>query len=163
MAADDTHCPYLNPRLTCDGLRRRKIHSSANITMKASTNPTSGDSTIGMTTFFTMTCHFTVALDARAAPTRPPMSACEDDDGKPKYHVMRFHTIAPTTAANTTTRPSLVRGASMMLPTVSATFVETSEPNKLNTAASNKAVRGVSARVDTDVAMAFAASWKPLV
>src|SRR3954454_12231282 len=155
MAADDTHCPYLNPRLTCDGLRRRKIHSSANITMKASTNPTSGDSTIGMTTFLTMTCHFTVALDARAAPTRPPISACDDEDGKPKYHVMRFHTIAPTTAAKTTTSPSCVRGTSMMpLPTVLAALAKPSAPKRLNTAASASATRGVSARVDTDVAMA---------
>src|SRR5206468_2331311 len=147
----DNHWPYLKPRLTCDGLRRRKIHSKATITTRASPNPTSGDSTIGMTTFLTMTCHLTVALDAIAAPTRPPMSACDDDDGSPKYHVIRFHAIAPTTAANTTTRPSLVFGASMMLPTVSATFVDTSEPARLKTAASPNAVLGVSARVDTDV------------
>jgi hypothetical protein len=31
------------------------------------------------------------------------------------------------------------------------------------TAARRRATRGVSARVETDVAMALAASWKPLV
>src|SRR5207248_4526436 len=95
---------------------------------------------------------------------RPPMRACDDDEGKPKYHVVRFHTMAPTTAAKMRTSPSWVFGASMMpLPTVVATLVETSEPTRLNTAASARAARGVSARVETEVAIALAASWKPLV
>jgi hypothetical protein len=51
----------------------------------------------------------------------------------------------------------------MMLPTVLATFVDTSAPARLNTAASASAARGVRARVDTDVAIALAASWNPLV
>ena len=38
------------------------------------------------------------------APTRPPISACDDDDGSPKYQVSRFQPIAPISAANTTTR-----------------------------------------------------------
>src|SRR5205823_5521680 len=39
---------------------------------------------------------------------RPPMRACDDDEGKPKYHVVRFHTMAPTTAAKMrTTSPSV--------------------------------------------------------
>ena len=36
-----------------------------------------------------------------AAPTTPPISACDDDDGRPKYHVARFHAIAPIRPANT--------------------------------------------------------------
>src|SRR3954469_11303273 len=91
------------------------------------------------------------------------MRACEDDEGSPKYHVTRFQTIAPATAANTTTRPCDVSGASMMLPTVLATLTDTSDPARLNTAARASAARGVRARVDTDVAMALAASWNPLV
>src|SRR4051812_13739639 len=154
MAAEDTHCPYLNPRLTCDGLPRRKIQSSASITRNASTNPTRGDSTIGTMTFFTMPAHLTLPLDARAAPTRPPIKACDDDEGKPKYQVMRFHAIAPTTAAKTTVRPSCVFGTSMMpFPTVPAILVDTSEPKRLKTAASRRAARGVRARVDTEVAI----------
>src|SRR3954462_8546251 len=51
----------------------------------------------------------------------------------------------------------------MMLPTVLATFTETSEPARLKTAARANAARGVRARVDTDVAIALAASWNPLV
>ena len=100
---------------------------------------------------------------ASAAPTSPPIKAWEDEDGSPKYQVMRFHTMAPTIAANTTVRPCVVSGTEMMLPTVFATLVETSAPARLNTADSASAARGVSARVDTDVAIEFAASWKPLV
>lgn len=36
-------------------------------------------------------------------------------------------------------------------------------PARFITAAMASAARGVSARVDTDVAIAFAESWKPLV
>ena len=48
-------------------------------------------------------------------------------------------------------------------PTVLATFAPRNEPSRLNTAAMASATRGVSARVDTEVAIALAASWKPLV
>ena len=51
----------------------------------------------------------------------------------------------------------------MPAPTVAATLVETSAPTTFMTAASSSAARGVRARVDTLVAIAFAASWKPLV
>ena len=49
------------------------------------------------------------------------------------------------------------------LPTVLATLAPKNEPMQLPTAAMPSATRGVSARVETDVAIAFAASWKPLV
>src|SRR3954464_5704065 len=97
---------------------------------------------------------------------RPPMRACDDDDGRPKYQVTRFHVIAPNSAANTTTMPELLlscSGSRMPLPTVFATSVDTSAPARLATAASPSATRGVRARVDTAVAMALAASWKPFV
>jgi hypothetical protein len=55
-------------------------------------------------------------------------------------------------------------GASMMpLPTVLATPVPIRAPTKFMTAAMISATRGVSARVETDVAIALAASWNPLV
>ena len=38
---------------------------------------------------------------ARAAPTRPPMSAWEDDEGMPKYQVRQFQKMAPSRAAST--------------------------------------------------------------
>src|SRR3954468_24553674 len=108
--------------------------------------------------------HFTDSDAASAAPTRPPMSACEDEDGSPKYQVIRFQAIAPISAAKTTCRPPLPVGGSMIpAPTVAATFVEMTAPTRFITAASASAARGVSALVDTATAIALAASWKPLV
>ncbi len=49
------------------------------------------------------------------------------------------------------------------LPTVSATSWPRKAPTKFMIAAMISAIRGVRARVDTDVAMALAASWKPFV
>src|SRR4051812_8113754 len=113
-----------------------------------------------------MPCHLTLSPAARPAPTRPPISACDDDDGRPKYQVTRFHVMAPTSAENTTTMPDVLSSSEalrMPLPTVLATSVDTRAPARLATAARTSAMRGVSARVDTAVAIALAASWKPLV
>jgi len=119
---------------------------------------------IGMTTLSKTPVHCTSVVAASAAPTSPPMRACVEDDGRAKYHVMRFHVMAPTTALKTRTSPSPPVGVAMMpSPTVLATPVATTAPSRLATAAMISATRGVSARVDTAVAMAFAASWKPFV
>ncbi len=102
--------------------------------------------------------------EASAAPTRPPISDCDEDDGSPKYQVSRFHEMAPISAAKTTTRLDLPSGSSMMPePTVLATLAPRKEPSRLKIAAITRATRGVRARVETEVAIAFAASWKPLV
>ena len=89
-----------------------------------------------------------------------------DDDGSPNHHVMRFHVIAPMSAHSTITS-CVCAGASCRstidLAIVSATSVPSSAPAKFITAAIIRAMRGVRARVETDVAMAFAASWNPLV
>src|SRR4051794_8283073 len=117
-----------------------------------------------MTTLSTMPDHCTDSEAASAAPTRPPMSACDDDDGRPKYQVIRFQAIAPTSAAKTTCNPPEPDGGSMIpLPTVAATLVEIRAPTRFITAARASAMRGVSALVETATAIAFAASWKPLV
>ena len=42
-----------------------------------------GESTIGITTLLTTTSHFAVAPAASAAPTRPPIKAWEDEEGRP--------------------------------------------------------------------------------
>ena len=92
------------------------------------------------------------------------MSACVDDDGRPNHHVIRFHAIAPASAENTRTRPSEPLGASMIPdPTVSATPSASTAPSRFMHAAMMSAVRGLNARVPTEVAIAFAASWKPFV
>src|SRR5690242_6062248 len=38
---------------------------------------------------------------ARAAPTNPPIKACEELDGNPKYQVPRFQMMAPINAEKT--------------------------------------------------------------
>ena len=133
--------------------------------MKASAKPTSGEAIIGMTTFSVIVCHSTVTPPARPAPTRPPISACVDDDGRPKYQVIRFQVIAPSRPARMMTRPWFSETPSMVstLWTVFATSCPSSAPTKFMTAAMISATRGVSARVEIEVAMALAASWKPLV
>ncbi len=156
-----------NRRVTLCGFAFLNAHSSATMRANASAKPTIGEITIGMTTLSRMTSQCTVMPEASPTPVSAPISACDDDDGMPNHHVMRFHTIAPMTAESTMTRPRWVLSDSVMsmmpLPMVWATSVPSMAPTRLNTAAMISAARGVSARVDTEVAMAFAASWKPLV
>ena len=71
---------------------------------------------------------------ANAAPTTPPMSACEELDGSPKYQVMRFHEIAPIRPANTTVgviAPAFTTSCA----TVAATASEMNAPAKFRAAA----------------------------
>src|SRR5207244_1759918 len=97
-----------------------------------------------------------------AEPTRPPISACEELEGSPNHQVRRFQVIAPISAASTVC--VVARPESMMpLPTVFATAVVTNAPARFAPAAIATARRGESARVETEVATAFAVSWKPLV
>ena len=99
---------------------------------------------------------------ASAAPIRPPISACDELDGIPSHHVRRFQAIAPISAASTSC--SVARLVSMIpWPTVFATAVVTNAPARFATAAIRTATRGESARVETEVATAFAVSWKPFV
>ena len=134
------------------------------MTSPARMNPTTGETTIGITTLSSTPLHFTVPAEATAAPISPPISACDDEEGMPKYQVVMFQTIAPISAHSTTTSPGTPPGASMIpLPTVVATAVPRKAPTRFITAAMISAVRGASARVDTEVAIAFAASWKPFV
>ena len=76
--------------------------------------------------------------------------------------MIRFHTIAPIRAARIVF--SFARPVSMIpFPTVFATAVVTNAPARLAIAATRTASRGESARVETEVATAFAVSWKPFV
>ena len=77
-------------------------------------------------------------------------------------HVMRFHADAPISAASTTV---CVTSAGSAKPDamVFATAVPVTAPKKLRTPAMRTAVRMGSTPVETTVAMALAASWKPLM
>ncbi len=92
----------------------------------------------------------------------PPMSACDELDGRPNHQVARFHAIAPMRPPKTTV---VVTTSASTMPeaTVAATSSEMNAPTKFRIAAMPTARRGDIARVEIDVATALAVSWKPLV
>src|SRR5262249_58137405 len=127
----------------------------------AASPQTNGASTAGISTFETIPFQIT-ALErtpASTAPTTPPTSACDDDDGMPRNQVITFHRIAPTSPAKMI---GTVTSACSTIPLamVAATATEMNAPAKLRTDASPTATRGGSARVAIVVAIAFAVSWK---
>src|SRR3954470_11395136 len=134
------------------------------IATPATTNASTGEISAGTITLASRPLP-SIAADpsaANAAPTRPPISACDELDGRPAHHVARFQAIAPTRPANTTevvTAPA----STIPEPMVAATFSEMNAPAKFRTADNPTANRGDIARVDTDVAIALAVSWKPFV
>jgi hypothetical protein len=76
---------------------------------------------------------------------------------------MRFQAIAPTRAAATMTWPSSPPGiVTIPAATNFATAVPASAPRKFAVADMRMAWYGRRARVETDVAIALAVSWKPL-
>src|SRR5690348_12886660 len=130
----------------------------------AAPKATVGAQIAGISTLCATPCHSTpLSPDwTSAAPINPPINACDEDDGRPSHHVSRFQAIAPTTAARTVfgvASPDSITP----LPTVFATAVVTNAPARFATAAIRTARRGDSARVETDVATAFAVSWNPFV
>src|SRR3954453_9995956 len=157
-------CPYRYERDTELGRWRPTIRYTIRMPIPAATNASGGAIRPGMTPFSTSPEPIT-ALDpsaANAEPTTPPISACEDDDGSPKYHVSRFQKIAPMRPAKTI--GSVIMSAlTMPLAIVAATASERNAPTKLSTEDSPTATRGDIARVEIDVATAFAVSWNPLV
>ena len=134
--------------------------------MKASTiasrKPASGDSTIAAPVLITpgQTTAEIPAL-TQPAPKSPPTSACEDDDGMPRPQVIKFQAIAPMSAPNTTRGSTMV--ASMMpVPSVSATCKpKNRNAMKLKNEAQATAYCGRNTRVETMVAIEFAASCSP--
>ena len=134
------------------------------ISSHAPTNPMSGEKIIGRMIFSKTPLQMTPSTPALAimAPMRPPKSAWEELDGMPKCHVTKFQTTAPTRVAMTTVRVTS-SVSTMPSPTVLATLVETRAPRRFSPAAMITATRGERARVETEVAIALAVSWKPLV
>src|SRR5256885_9155148 len=132
--------------------------------VKAPGNAMSGARSAGRTTLWARPCQSTPFSPdwASAAPTRPPMRACEELEGRPNHQVSRFQAMAPSNAARTV-RVLIRSEATMSLPTVFATAVVTNAPARFAADATSTAIRGVSARVETEVATALAVSWNPLV
>src|SRR3954471_18187215 len=99
---------------------------------------------------------------ATPAPTSPPISACELLEGMPSAQVMMFQAMAPVSAANTT-RGSTISAATIPVPTVCATCApKIRNATKLKKAAHITACCGRNTRVETMVAIEFAASCSPL-
>ena len=97
------------------------------------------------------------------APTRPPINACEELVGSPKCQVKIFHGAQLPTAPPAITALLTTSGAMMPLPIVPATLrLNKRNATKLKKAAHNTACCGLNTRVDTTVAIEFAASCRPL-
>ena len=124
----------------------------------------SGESTMKITVFVTpATMMVPGPPAATAAPTKPPIRACEEEVGSPSHQVRKFHATAATSAASTTTGVTAA-GSTVPLAMVRATCTpNTPKATKLKNAAHATARRGVSTRVLTTVATELAASWMPLV
>src|SRR5690242_269985 len=151
--------PKRKPRPTGPGRRRPTIRYTHTMDTPATAKATSGATTAGTINLSTRPCHSTEPdpADAKTEPTRPPIKACEELDGNPKYQVIRFHAIAPISPANTTvgvTAPVSTKPCA----TVAATLSETNAPMKLNSAASATAGLGASARVEIALATTLAVS-----
>ena len=160
----ETSCRRRKTRFTTPGWRLRMIHRSASMIAAARAIPKNGARSDGTSTLSTSPCHWTTSRPAAAIadPTTPPMSAWLELEGRPMYHVIRFHVIAPTRPARTMS--SVIASESTRpLAIVAATLKETNAPAKLRTADMRTASRGESARVETLVAIEFAVSWKPFV
>src|SRR6201994_1404605 len=99
---------------------------------------------------------------ATAEPTTPPISACEELEGRPKYQVRRFQAVAPTRPAKTIVG-GITAASTTSLATVAATEIEMKAPTKLRIEAAPIATLGAAAPVEIEVATTLAVSWKPLV
>src|SRR5260370_2059822 len=149
------------------GVNRWSRTKSKNIPKPPGINPATGEVIIGTITFG-QTPAFHLMTDqlpwavANAAPQRPPMSAWLELDGKPNHHVVMFQ-MNPASTALSTVHIVTTSVSTKPLPTVEATAPPRSAPVKLKNAAIAMAWRGVRTLVETTVAMALAASWKPLL
>src|SRR5207237_10828689 len=92
-----------NPRPTAPGRRRPTILYTTTIDSAATVNARNGAITAGITTLPSSPFPWTALapLATNVAPTTPPISACDELDGSPKYQVARFHAIAPIRPAKT--------------------------------------------------------------
>ena len=142
--------------------------SSTSIREKPMPSPSNGELSNGTRTLNAKLPHCTESSPAAATaePMSPPISAWLLELGMARAQVMRFQAIAPTRAAVRTVAPlpRTVLSWTMPDPIVPATAVpKTSAPTKLDVADRRIACSGLSARVATDVAIALAVSWKPLM
>src|SRR5579871_5216682 len=130
----------------------------------ATTKASVGETMAGTITLSTISLTWIAPAPAaaHAAPTRPPIRACDELEGSPSHHVIRFQVIPPISAANTTV-VVVADVATIPLAIVVATLSEMNAPTKFRQAENATATRGGIARVEIDAATALAVSWKPFV
>jgi hypothetical protein len=157
-------CSRRKSLFTRPGACRLISQSTPIISAAATRIPRKGAMSDGISTFSFSPAHLTTSNPPAAAaePIMPPIRAWLELEGSPKYQVTRFHVIAPTRPARTTSSV-MISWSTIPLAIVAATSKETKAPRKLSTEALRTAIRGVRARVETEVAIEFAVSWKPFV
>src|SRR5260221_14663723 len=103
-------CSRRNQRSTFEGVLRTKIQDTASIRSAPNSMPTIGEMKMNATVL-RMPAGINGQLPplATAAPTRPPISARDDDDGMPYHQGRMFQGIAPGGA------PSPPRGGTIPL------------------------------------------------
>src|SRR5580704_7522088 len=96
IAEAAANCSHWKTPSTVRGLARTKAQDTASTKNNARRKPSKGDSTM-KTLVVSRPGHTIEARPALVtpAPTSPPISACELDDGMPAHQVMRFHEMAP--------------------------------------------------------------------
>ncbi len=106
-----------------------------------------------------MPCHFTAEKPAAAIvePITPPMSACDELDGIPRYQVATFQVIPPTSPAKTTVSVTSPVDTSP-LAIVAATLKDRNAPTRFSAPDRATAIRGGRAPVAMDVAIALPVS-----
>src|SRR5512143_2146319 len=145
------------------GVDLMNAQDTNSIRNNASREPKPGDRKIAAAVLATPD-HTTAPTPAFAipAPTSPPISACELDEGIPSRCVAICQTIAPANAPKIT-RELTTSASTIPRPTVSATCKpKNRKATKLKNAAQATAYWGRSTRVETMVAIEFAASFMPL-
>ena len=82
--AEDTSCSLRNQRSVCLWVRRRQIQDNATMMIPESSMPRSGATTMkDAVLMMPGASSGPVPAFAIVEPTRPPISACEDEDGRP--------------------------------------------------------------------------------
>src|ERR1700710_3009375 len=95
-AAAETNCSLRKTPSAKAGVDFTKLHETISTRTSARATPSAGETTMPATVFQTpdQITGFRPAL-ATPAPIRPPIRACEDEDGMPPSQVTIFQVIAP--------------------------------------------------------------------
>src|SRR5216117_3580587 len=102
--------------------------------------PTSGETTMNDSVCVHLVPHVIAAKPPRAtaAPAYPPISACDELDGMPKYQVIKFHVIAPRSA------PRITFGLTMLCSIIPLPMALATASDPVNAAAKLKSAAHIT-------------------